>query len=271
MSLIEERERWEAEALSGQVPMGCVFSEDTIGGVHCLWVCAESCRRDEVVVYLHGGGLVAGSVLTHKHFAATMAKVIGANVLLVNYRLLPENLYPAPLDDVVSVYNAMVSAGTYVPDKLILGGDSSGSGLALAALVQLRDAGTALPRCAFSLSGAFDMTLSGESMRSVESTDPHMSIEALEKWQSEYLPNDLASPLLSPLFADLTNLPPVLLLAGGLDPWVNDSERVAEKIQAGGGNSRMRIWDSMGHVWMMDDSHSESAEALAEIKYFCKL
>jgi len=270
MQLKEQRKQWEQEASKVPLPKDITTSEEVIAGVECVWVTDKNSTRDKVLVYLHGGGLVAGSAKTHLHFAATLAIAIGSPVLLVNYRLLPEHKYPAPLEDLLLVYHALLSERHFTPDQIILGGDSSGSGLLLAALVQLKETDSPLPSRVFSVSGAFDMTLSGESMQSKTNLDPHMAFEELKKWQENYLQFDLKSPLLSPFFADLANLPPVLLLVGGQEPWLSDSVNVAQKIREVDGDAQLHVWDAMGHVWIMDSTLQESKEAVEMIaKFIC--
>ena len=118
------------------------------------------------------------------------------------------------------------------------------------------------------LSGAFDMTLTSESQRSNENTEVHLTKTALKSWQTQYLKYELKSPLLSPLYANLSNLPPILLIAGGKESWVSDSEVAAEKIKRAGGQVKLKIWRTMGHVFIMDSDLEESIEALQEIAGF---
>ena len=243
------------------------MKQKTISGVSCLWVCDKNSTDDKVILYLHGGGHTTGSVLTHRNLAADMAKVIGFPFLLINFRLLPEHKYPAPLDDVLRVYHSLISDSKFTHDNIVIGGDSTGGGLALATLVQLKNSGNSLPSRAFMLSGAFDLTLSGESMHTNSNKEPYISFEELKDWQKNYF-DDLESPLLSPLFADLSDLPPILLLAGGQELWLSDSLRLTEKIKNCGGEVRLRVWDSMWHVWVMDSELKESKEAVLEICKF---
>ena len=268
MSLDIERAEWETEALAEALPTTIHKNTQEIAGVECTWIAESSTTNPKVVVYLHGGGLVAGSVITHQAFASRIAQVASASVLLVNYRLLPENSYPAPLDDVLSVYKALISEHSLSPRNIIIGGDSSGGGLALAALVCARNSGLELPLRAFMLSGTFDMTLSSISMSRNTSTDKHLSKAALQKWQADYLKFNLESPLLSPLYADLAELPPLLLIAGGNEPWVSDSENAAYKVKKTGGQVSLKIWPTMEHVFVMNSALPESDEALDEIANF---
>ena len=271
MSLDIERQQWEKVALDLPIPMEIELSDEIISGVDCLWVKDKNVNAEKVIVYLHGGGLVAGSAITHRHFAANMAKATGYALLVVNYRLLPEHQYPAPLEDLLAVYNALLASDSHTSDNIVFGGDSSGGGLILSALVVLRESGKPLPHRGFTICGTFDMTLSGESMQAGKSAIPDMSYIELKKWQQKYLQFDLKSPMLSPAYAKLSHLPPLLILAAGLDPWLSDSETVALKIRAAGGQVTLRVWDSMEHVWMMDSSLSESAEAMLEITTFLLL
>ena len=268
MGLDEDRIEWEKEALTVVLPDTISTTKDEICGVSCLWVVDKRRENERVILYVHGGGLVAGSAITHRNIAATLAMASGSSVLLVNYRLLPEHQYPAPLDDVLNVYRSLITDLKYDPSELIFGGDSSGGGLVLAALVYLKDKKVPLPSCAFSVSGAFDMTLTSESMRLNQSTEPHMSSEQLKKWRDDYLQYDLKSPLLSPLFADLSGLPKILLLVGGQDPWRCDSESLAKKIKAVGGKASLVTWQSMGHVWVMNAELDESRKAVNVIADF---
>ena len=268
MSLLDERMQWEREALAVPLPRIYESTTEMIAGVECVWVAKKNTLSKNTVLYLHGGGLVSGSAVTHQHFAASIATASNSCVLLVNYRLLPEYEYPAPLDDILLVYKKVLSDGVFTSNQIVIGGDSSGGGLALAALVQLRDSNSPMPKCGFTLSGAFDMTLSNDCMRNNDCSDPHMSREALLSWQQEYLNFDLKSPLLSPVYSSLSGLPPLLLLAGGREPWLCDSQNVARKVKQGGGEAHLKIWNDMGHVWMMDSTLNESQEALHEISEF---
>lgn len=268
MTLQEERRQWEEQATQQKLPECIATARETLSGVPCLWIRNRSNPNSEgVVLYLHGGGLTSGSILTHRNFVARIAEVVGISFLMVEYRLLPENPFPAPLEDVLSVYRALIADRGLSSEKIILGGDSSGGGLALSALVKLREEGTSLPSKAFMISGVFDMTLSGETMQADAGKEPFLTLEDLKHWQQTYF-EDLDSPLLSPYYADLSDLPPILLLAGEHELWLSDSVRVQEKLARCGSEAILRIWDSMTHVWVMDTGLEESNEALIEIRDF---
>lgn len=267
MTLQEERDQWEEEARKGGVPEGVLLVEERIDGVNCLWIRNAGSEDDRVALYVHGGGLVSGSISTHRSFAAALCKASGLAILVAEYRLLPENSFPAPLEDLMKVYQALITRKGVESKTLFLVGDSSGGGLVLAALTRLRELGERMPAAAITISGVFDMTLSGESLKTNAGREPYLTREELVDWQQTYFRN-VRSPLLSPLFADLSGLPPLLLLVGGLELWLSDSVRMAEKIRASGGVARLRVWDSMWHVWAMYLELKESEEALLEIREF---
>lgn len=265
-SLHEERGAWLASAEAVTLPSEVTIETRELGGVPCLFI-SHPTTTDKVILYVHGGGYVAGSPLTHAEFAARLCLATNALVVLPDYRLLPEHPFPAPVTDVLIVYRELTNADGHKPQNVTLGGDSSGASLVLSALVDLRDAGSPLPACAFSISGAFDATLSGQSMQA--NLDPTLSIEALKLWQSR-LGSDLAldDPMISPLFANLSALPPVLLLAGGHDLWFDDTIRLADKIARANGTVDLRVWDEMWHVWPMVPAMPEAEAALATIRDF---
>lgn len=268
MSLEEDRLRWEKEATAVAMPEGVTSSREGICGVPCLWLQSEGGgERRPLVLYLHGGGLVSGSILTHRNFVASLVLATGSDALVVDYRLLPENPFPAPIDDVASVYRWLLEEGGYRPSELFLGGDSSGGGLVLSALTRLRDKGVRLPAGFFSFSGAFDMSLSGDSMKADPGKEPFLRLEDLKEWRDTYF-EDVRSPELSPLRAELSGLPRSLILVGSDELWLSDSVRIHERLTMAGNESRIIVWDSMTHVWVMDTDLDESREALKAVGDF---
>lgn len=267
MPLEKERKQWEEQATLEPVAIGIKLVAETISEVPCLWVRRESSSQQGIVLYLHGGGLTSGSILTHRNFVAKLALKTGLSYLIVGYRLLPEHSFPAPLEDVLAVYKSLLADKEISSAKIIIAGDSSGGGLALSTLTQLRDLNLSMPAAGFMISGAFDMTLSGETMKSNAGKEDFLSFEDLEKWQRTYF-DDFANPLLSPLFADLTDLPPLLLLAGENELWLSDSLRLNDKIKSNGGSVELRTWKGMTHVWVMNENLIESKDSIQVIRTF---
>jgi monoterpene epsilon-lactone hydrolase len=269
-SIQVQRKEWAEYAKNVAPVKGTTLQVETIGGVHCLWVRNEQARNTRMILYLHGGGLVDGSVLTHQELAARISAITQLPVMLVDYRLLPENPYPAPLDDVLSAYRFLLAQKRFEPRQIVFGGDSSGGGLAVAAMMQLRDAKEPLPRCAFTISGVFDVSLSGDTMSSRDPIDPVLSAAVVKDWQEKYFKNvpDLRAPSLSPLFGDLANLPPLLMQVGDHEVWLSDSTRLATRLQKAGGRVTINIWPAMWHVWHMNADLPEAQWAIEEIRDF---
>ncbi|MEM7257090.1 MAG: alpha/beta hydrolase [Pseudomonadota bacterium] len=265
--LIQERLQWEEAAARLPLPAGVQSKKVLIAGVNCAWVYAQGGMDDAAIMYLHGGGLVTGSIVTHLSLAASISVAAKIPVLLVDYRLLPEHPYPASLTDTLRVYRNLIEDYGFAAQRVVFGGDSSGAGLALAAMVSLRDSAQPLPGKSFCICGAFDMSLSGESMLQNDGLDPLLTLNELKQWRDSYLTSP-AMPQLSALNAALHSLPEVLLLAGGNDLWLSDSVRVAEKIRHSGGQAQLRVWPDMGHMWLMDNALAESHQGLMEIGQF---
>ena len=269
ISIEEEREQWESYARTLELAPGVRLRPETISHVPCLWVEDESSQDQRMVLYIHGGGLIAGSPVTHREFASRLVKHLGRRVLLVDYSLAPERPFPAALHEVYGVYVALLEHVR--AEDISLGGESSGAGLGLATLIKLRDDGLALPASAFFISSHFDMTLSGESMESRKEIDPFTSRESLERAARWYANGaDPRQPLLSPVFADLRALPPILLQVGDDEILLSDSVRVAERIGEAGGRVELRVWAHMWHTWPMYVGLPEAEEALEEIHEFLK-
>lgn len=267
LSIQEERRQWEDHASTSKPAPGTALRAEAIADVPCLWVEDVAGEYHEVVLYVHGGGLIAGSPRTHSEYASRLAQRLGRRVLLVDYRLAPEHPFPAALGDVSAVYRALLAR---VPSAdIVFGAESSGAALALSTLVQLRDQARPLPRAAFFVSSHFDMSLSGESMVSRADVDPFTCREALERASAWYTNGaDRRLPLISPLFADLSGLPPMLLQVGDDEILLSDSLRVAEEVRRRGGHAELKIWEGMWHNWPMYAELPEADLALAEIARF---
>jgi acetyl esterase/lipase len=166
-------------------PPGTRIEPVDIDGVPCEWLSPGQSRSKPVILYLHGGAYVFGSINTHRAFAASLAAKSQASALVVGFRLAPESPFPAAFDDIVKCYRWLVNQGT-APRDIIIAGDSSGAGLALSLLVSLRDAGEPLPAAAVLISPWTDLTGSGESQKTFDRTDPMCKSAKLMEWAMMY-------------------------------------------------------------------------------------
>ena len=219
------------------------------GGVPAEWINPPDVSQERVLLYLHGGGYTSGSMRSHRHTIGEIARAGGTRALGLDYRLAPENPFPAAVDDSVAAYRWLLS-NVQDPAKVVIAGDSAGGGLTLCALIALRYLGEPMPAAAVCLSAWTDMTQSGDSIRTNAEADPTVTGERLDIGAQMYLGNrDHRAPLASPLFADLSGLPPLLMMVGSVEILLDDSTRVTEKARAAGVDVTLEVWDDMPHVW----------------------
>jgi len=222
------------------------------GGVKAEWIVPPGAAEDRVILYLHGGGYVMGSINTHRAMIGRIARASQARALALDYRLAPEHPFPAAVDDATASYRWLLAQG-YKPNKTAISGDSAGGGLVLAALIALRDANVPLPACAVPISPWTDMEGTGESVKTSASKDPMIPTAGnggLFIMAKAYLGGaDPKNPLASPLHADYRRLPPLLIQVGATETLLDDSTRVAERAKSAGVKVDLEVWDEMIHVW----------------------
>ena len=201
------------------------------------------------ILYLHGGGYILMSPQTHRSITTRLAAWSEARLFALDYRLAPEHPFPAALDDAVAAYRALIEAGT-APDRIVVAGDSAGGGLALALLLALRDAGDRLPAGAVVFSPWTDLAAAGQSIVDNDRTEALLSGDLIAPTARLYLGDTPATnPLASPVYADLTGLPPLLVQVSDSEVLLDDSRRVVESAKRSGVNATLRIWHGLPHVW----------------------
>ena len=210
----------------------------------------EGAASDAVILYFHGGGYVGGSIASHRNLTGNLALASKCQLLSVEYRLAPENPHPAAVEDAINSYKWLLSEG-YDPKKIAISGDSAGGGLAIAVQLKIRDEGLPLPVASAPISPWIDMGLSGDTMSSRQSRDPLIRLDLIREFKSQFLGpiNNSNDPYASPLQADLSGLPPMLIHVGDDEMLLSDSERLAEKASAAGVSVTLEIWPEMIHVW----------------------
>ncbi len=269
VTFAEEREAWQQAVQNQKLPSGITSCYHQYASVACLDIRPDGPLNDGVILYLHGGGLVAGSAETHATLSAHLSLVTGMRVIVPNYRLLPESIFPAPLEDCLDVYDALIIEEGYLPKAICLGGDSHGAALAVGVLTELRERELPQPAAAFSISGAFDSTLTDGALEILDKSDPVLSLEALRLWKSRIqTTTQLSLHLISPMFADLSDLSPILLLAAADDIWRNDTVRLGKNWRRAGGEAEEHIFEGMWHVWPMWPDLPESKAALELISKY---
>ncbi|TDI60312.1 MAG: alpha/beta hydrolase [Alphaproteobacteria bacterium] len=236
-------------------PDDVAYREVDAGGVPSAWLVPENYDGRIRVLHLHGGGYTAGNIDTHRGYAGHLAKASGAAVLVADYRLAPEDVFPAALEDGLTAYRYMRGNG---PDgageaeRLIIGGDSAGGGLTLAVLMALRDAGEAMPDGGSLLSPWADLVAENETMKTRAKTDLLVAQKWLKVCAGAYDGGvDRADPRLSPIFGDFSGLPPLDIHVGDAEVLLGDSLGVAEKAKAAGVSVTLEVWPEMQHIWQV--------------------
>jgi epsilon-lactone hydrolase len=240
-------------------------------GVDAEWITAPGAAADRVVLYLHGGGYILGSVKTHRDLIGRISRAAQARALALNYRLAPEHPFPAAVDDALAGYRCLLDNGLR-PSRITIAGDSAGGGLTVAALVAIRDAGLRLPAAGVCMSPWVDLEETGESMTTRAKADPVVQREGLVGMAQAYLAGkDARTPLASPLYADLKGLPPLLIQVGDAETLLDDSTRIAERARAAGIQVKLEVWPEMIHVWQLFASFlPEGHEAVEGIGKFIR-
>ncbi|MBI1318877.1 MAG: alpha/beta hydrolase fold domain-containing protein [Candidatus Hydrogenedens sp.] len=230
-------------------------------GLRAAWFDPSAATGEHAILYFHGGGYALGSIDTHDSLTSRMAEAAGASCLSVEYRLAPEHRYPAALEDGLAAYRWMLEHAAPA-ERLAIAGDSAGGGLALATLVAARDAGLPLPACAVCLSPWADLACEGESIEARKKIDPTVSPGILRRLAHIYLGHDdPRHPLASPLYANLSGLPPLLVQVGTAEVLFDDSARLAERARAQGVDVHLEVWDDMFHVWQLFAPLLDEAQA----------
>lgn len=266
-SIAEQRARQEKASRFAPSSHGCKRQPVVVDGVAGEWF-VPAAPGAGVILYLHGGAYVVGSVASHREFLVRLANATRAKILAIDYRLAPEHPFPAALEDAVSAYRWLLAQGL-PPADLMLAGDSAGGGLALAALLALRDDGRSLPAGVICLSPWVDLALTGASIRAKAHLDPILTQASLEKSARLYAAGHaLTAPLISPLYATLDGLPPLLILVGGDEILADDASRIAAKARRAGVAVTLEVWEGMFHVFPITPFLPESQRALAQIAAF---
>ena len=230
------------------------------------WLNAANPQR--TIVYFHGGGYFFCGLETHRPTCAYLARTAQARVLSVDYRMAPEHVFPAAVDDAVAWWSELLKQGVD-PKTVVFAGDSAGGGLTLACLVASRDQGLPLPAGAILFSPWSDLSCSGETMKTLADADVMFNPHSLPEAAALYLagkPTD--TPLASPLFADLRGLPPLMIHASQHEILLADSTRLHERAKAQGVTSELHLKAKMPHVWPTMLMLPEARQTLKECGEF---
>jgi acetyl esterase/lipase len=237
-------------AMTGdKTPKDAIVEKTSMGGVECEWVSVGSVPANKALVYFHGGAYVSGSPVSHRDYAAAMSTALGIKLLMVDYRLAPEYPFPAPIEDALAVYRALLGDG-YGANDLFIGGDSAGGNLTLSLLQQVRSLGLAMPKAACLFSPWLDLTHSGDSMAKNADIDPMLPVIMLQYCADIYAAGaDKNDPLISPIFTDMTGFPPMIIHVGSTEILLDDAKTIAKKCEKAGVEAILKVWEKAPHAF----------------------
>ena len=225
-------------------PDGVTYQPFDVRGVAVEWTVPAAADKDRVFIYLHGGGYSLGSIESHRRLVGHLANASGIRGLSVEYRLAPEDPFPAGLDDAVAIFSWLLDEG-YEARRIGVGGDSSGGGLALALALALAERGMPRPAGLVLLSPWTDLASTGESLAG---KIDEARIRRIAWYAGDH---DVKHPLVSPLYADFTDFPPFIVHVGGAELLLDDSTRLVEWAAAAGCEATIEIWPEMQHVFQL--------------------
>jgi len=268
-SIADFREQCKKSANKySKIPNGIKIKEEKIDGMKSEWIILDGADSEKVILYVHGGGYVSGSCNDHRGFVSKFAKNCGFTNLVYEYRLAPENPFPAALEDSIKVYNWLLNRG-FKAENILIAGESAGGGLCLAILLALKERNMALPAAAVAISPWTDLTCSSDSYK----TKNRVSVAPLNSWSvfsKYYAGNNPANlPLISPLFGDLRGLPPIFINSGVDDELFEDGEKFYKKAKEAGIDITFRAGLGMVHCYpLLAPMFKEATEAMKEICEF---
>lgn len=259
--------------LTTNFPLPSAFEaiEEELGDVRAFRVSTKQTRSDNVVLHLHGGGYLIGSAKASLEYASRLARAVDGVCYTVDYRLAPEHPYPAAIDDAVTAYRALLGRG--IPaSSILVSGESAGGGLAVALALALRMAGDPLPVGVLSVAPFADLTLSGESIRAFNGDDPAANRDLLAFMGASYFQgHEPTDPLVSPLFGDLTGLPPLFVTATQGEVLLSDATRLAERAQKAGVDVTLRVVADSVHVYTIFPFLPETQNTMDEVAHWAQL
>ena len=267
-SVAQMRSDWDVAFGGSTAPVIC--EPVSAGGVDGEWISPAEAPEDKAILYFHGGGFRIGSVASHRDLIAQIALACGCRVLAINYRLAPEHRFPAALDDALAAYGWMLDRGLKT-GNVAFAGDSAGGNLVLSAMLALRERSLPLPVSAVLMSPWTDLAATGASYVSRAQADPIHQRSMILALAKNYLggQGDPCDPLVSPLYANLRGLPPLLIQVGDRETVLDNSVMFSDIARAAGVDVDLQVWDGMIHVFQMFGAElAEAHRAIASIAGF---
>jgi monoterpene epsilon-lactone hydrolase len=268
----ERRRRLDEVGSIWPVADDVAFDAVDLDGVPGEFSIVPGSDPSRVLLFFHGGGYCSGSIVSHRRMVTEAGRAGGLRTLAVGFRLAPEHPFPAAYEDALTAWRWLRKQGI-AANQVVVGGDSAGGGLTLALAMRLRDAGEQLPGCLWLASPWTDLTMSGATLETKDAVDPLIHKGYLGELADAYVPAGMArtDPRISPLYADLRGLPPVLIQVGSAETLLDDSVRFAGAAGAADVAATLEIWPDMIHAWPLWNARLEAGrQALVRVGQFIR-
>lgn len=269
-SVDEFRKSIDKASIRMKLPKTVSSQKIMVDGLNAEWIIPQESHQDKVLLYIHGGGFISGSCLTHRMHVAKFAVGCQLKSLVFDYRLAPEHPFPAALEDCILAYKWLLNQG-YEPDNIIVGGESAGATLTLSLLLALKENKINLPKAAFSISPVTDLSCAAKSFEYNARNDV-APMGSWTTWTNMYIDgDDIKNPLLSPLFGNYEGIPPLFICVGTHEIHLDDCVNVAKVAEQYGVDVTLRKWENMIHAFpLLSPLFPEAKKALQEICEFVK-
>ena len=265
------RKETENAGSSIPLPKNIKYKSVVAGNVNAEWITCGEVNENRIFMFMHGGGYYRGSIAATRATVARISAEAKIKCLSIDYRLAPENPFPAAINDTYSAYEWLVNEGIN-PEHIIVSGQSAGGGLCLALLLKIKDKNFSQPKGAVALSPWTDLYQTGKTMVTNEKIDPIISKKYLDRFAKLYFPDSYnMSYLASPIIGELSGLPDILIQVGSAETMLDDSKRFYKKAKKANVNVKLEIWEDMFHGWH-SNAHilNDADKAIKNIGIFCR-
>lgn len=258
--------------MSAGPPLKVQTESVSADGVPGEWVIPGNAKVDAgpILYYLHGGGYIAGSIKSHRRFVARLVEKLGIRGFHIDYRLAPEYPFPAAVEDCFTAYQWLLRNNASSA-SMVIGGESAGGAFVMTTSLRARERGLSLPAAGFCLSPHVDFDYQSESIASREKQELYLTYDDLDWGREVYVrSHDPRSPMLSPIYADLRGLPPMLIQAADFELFRDDAIRLAARAREAGVDVELKIWGGLWHAFQLFPGIPESRQAVEEVCEFVK-
>ena len=270
LNIDEQRISMDKSTSMFKVPKDAIIKRVTIGNIPAEKIYYNESKKERIILYLHGGAYTRGSPKSHRAFVAKLSKITDSQAFTIDYRLAPENPFPAAIEDTIKAYQGIIAENQVSQSNIIIAGDSAGGGLAITSVLKMKEEEIPLPAAVVCISPWTDLTLSGKTYSTNEESDLLLTYDEIRTAAEMYAgEKDKKNPLISPIFADLEGFPPLFIQVGESEMLYDDGIILGKNAKKAGIKVEVDIWEKMIHSFqLMNDFLPEGKKATEKIGSF---